>query len=106
MLTPFPRSSITFTSEGNPSLRPSPHDPSHKLINLDKYHKLSKIAIEFAQRYQQSFNLAVLPDVQNWLMVVLAERGGESLDGLHRKSCESEWPMRCQYRGIGGERRS
>jgi hypothetical protein len=43
--------SITFTIEGNPNLRPSPIDPDTKLINHDKYVKLSKIASDF-QRFQ------------------------------------------------------
>lgn len=44
--------SITFTSDGNPSTRPSNSAPDLMLINYDKFSKLGKIAIEF-RRYQE-----------------------------------------------------
>lgn len=44
--------SITFTSDGNPSTRPSNSAPDLMLINYDKFAKLGKIAIEF-RRYQE-----------------------------------------------------
>jgi len=46
--------------------------------------------------------LAVLEDVQGWLMVVLAERGGGSLEGLHRKSCEFACFVFAVGVGVGG----
>lgn len=94
--------SITFTIEGNPNLRPSPIDPDTKLINHDKYVKLSKIASDF-QRFQvvspatlldlalktcQPYNLGEIPEVQKFLKKVLNDKGSGSVDALYRKSCE------------------
>lgn len=50
--------SITFTSDGNPSTRPSNSAPDLMLINYDKFAKLGKIAIEF-RRYQE---VCLFPD--------------------------------------------
>jgi len=80
--------SVVFTAEGNPATRPSPMDSSLKLINFDRQVKLAKIVTGFT-RYQQTFNLAILQDVQNWLTSVLAEKGSGSVDALYRKSRKS-----------------
>lgn len=34
---------LTFCREGNPSHRASPMNPSIKLLNFNKYHKLARI---------------------------------------------------------------
>jgi son of sevenless-like protein len=68
-----------------------------KLINFDKYVKLGRIVTEFS-RFQQPFNLAILPDVQNWLTNVLAEKGSSSIDALYRKSREYSFlPLRKRF---------
>ncbi|KIR78781.1 guanyl nucleotide exchange factor Sql2 [Cryptococcus gattii EJB2] len=77
---------ITFTSDGNPSTRPSNSAPDLMLINYDKFAKLGKIAIEF-RRYQEPFNFHELEAVQTFLHTVLTERGSGSIDALYRKSC-------------------
>ncbi|OXC67953.1 hypothetical protein AYX13_03406 [Cryptococcus neoformans] len=76
---------ITFTSDGNPSTRPSNSAPDLMLINYDKFAKLGKIAIEF-RRYQEPFNFHELEAVQTFLHTVLTERGSGSIDALYRKS--------------------
>ncbi|KAL7424779.1 Ras guanine nucleotide exchange factor bud5 [Cryptotrichosporon argae] len=78
-------SDITFTHDGNPSTRPSTLAPDRALINLDKYAKLGRIAIEF-RRYQTPFDLKELEPVQAFLEHALTERGSGSLDALYRKS--------------------
>ncbi|EAL17455.1 hypothetical protein CNBM1480 [Cryptococcus deneoformans B-3501A] len=77
---------ITFTSDGNPTTRPSNSAPDLMLINYDKFAKLGKIAIEF-RRYQEPFNFHELEAVQTFLHTVLTERGSGSIDALYRKSC-------------------
>ncbi|WWD09507.1 hypothetical protein V865_007631 [Kwoniella europaea PYCC6329] len=76
---------ITFTSDGNPSTRPSVLEPDIILINQDKYNKLGRIAIDF-KRYQEPFNFHELEAVQTFLKRVLTERGSGSVDALYRKS--------------------
>jgi son of sevenless-like protein len=44
--------SITFTCDGNPSMRPSLLQDGLMLINVDKYAKLGKIAADF-RRFQE-----------------------------------------------------
>ncbi|WRT64250.1 uncharacterized protein IL334_001181 [Kwoniella shivajii] len=76
---------ITFTSDGNPSTRPSVLEPEITLINQDKFNKLGRIAIDF-KRYQEPFNFHELEAVQTFLRRVLTERGSGSVDALYRKS--------------------
>nr|XP_019014811.1 uncharacterized protein I206_00897 [Kwoniella pini CBS 10737]OCF53592.1 hypothetical protein I206_00897 [Kwoniella pini CBS 10737] len=76
---------ITFTSDGNPSTRPSVLEPEIVLINQDKYNKLGRIAMDF-KRYQEPFNFHELEAVQTFLKRVLTERGSGSVDALYRKS--------------------
>ncbi|WWC86359.1 uncharacterized protein L201_001233 [Kwoniella dendrophila CBS 6074] len=76
---------ITFTSDGNPSTRPSVLEPDLILINQDKYNKLGRIAMDF-KRYQEPFNFHELEAVQTFLKRVLTERGSGSVDALYRKS--------------------
>ncbi|WVW82416.1 hypothetical protein I302_104426 [Kwoniella bestiolae CBS 10118] len=76
---------ITFTSDGNPSTRPSVLEPEIMLINQDKYNKLGRIAMDF-KRYQEPFNFHELEAVQTFLRRVLTERGSGSVDALYRKS--------------------
>ncbi|KAH8825206.1 ras guanine nucleotide exchange factor domain-containing protein [Flagelloscypha sp. PMI_526] len=42
---------VTFCREGNPSHRASPVNPSKKLLNFNKYHKLARI-VQDMQRFQ------------------------------------------------------
>ncbi|KAJ9102361.1 hypothetical protein QFC21_002761 [Naganishia friedmannii] len=76
---------ITFTKEGNPNYKPSPRDPSVKLVNFDKYIKLGRIAMDF-QKYQTLYNLVIVNDVQIWLSHVLTEKSSTSVDALYRRS--------------------
>jgi son of sevenless-like protein len=79
-------------SDGNPDTRASATSPDMQLINLDKYIKLGKIALDF-KRYQQPYHFHELEVVQTFLRRTLAERGSSSLDALYRKSreCGTDW---------------
>ncbi|KAF8964351.1 ras guanine nucleotide exchange factor domain-containing protein [Flammula alnicola] len=57
---------VTFCREGNPSHRASPSDPSKKLLNFNKYHKLARI-VQDMQRFQIPYNLKAIPEVQEYL---------------------------------------
>ncbi|KAJ6585127.1 ras guanine nucleotide exchange factor domain-containing protein [Mycena capillaripes] len=57
---------VTFCREGNPSLRASPINPSKKLLNFNKYHKLARI-VQDMQRFQVPYQLRGIPEVQQYL---------------------------------------
>ncbi|KAF8506308.1 hypothetical protein JB92DRAFT_2962662 [Gautieria morchelliformis] len=77
---------VTFCREGNPSHRNSPRDPSRKLVNFNKYHKLARI-VQDMQRFQVPYNLKEIPEVQNYLVAQFddAKNGGD-LHDLYRRS--------------------
>ncbi|ORY81232.1 ras guanine nucleotide exchange factor domain-containing protein [Leucosporidium creatinivorum] len=64
---------ITMCSEGNPPQRPSPGDPSLRLINFDRYQKMARIVGDL-QRFQVAYNLLEVPEMQAYL--------GRALEGL------------------------
>lgn len=80
---------LTFCHEGNAPTRASPVDPSKKLINFDRYVKVSRI-IGDLQRYQTPYNLIEVPEIQTYLRSALASiqgGGGErAADELYRRS--------------------
>ena len=80
---------LTFCHEGNASTRPSPGDPSKKLLNFDKYVKMSRI-IGDLQRFQVPYSLVEVPEIQSHLQVILNEvqqgKGAGSADDLYRRS--------------------
>lgn len=86
---------LTFCHEGNSATRPSPLNPQKKLLNFDKYVKMSRIIGEL-QRFQQTYNLLEIPEIQNYLKTVLNEVGngnigigggsGNAADDLYRRS--------------------
>lgn len=80
---------LTFCHEGNASTRPSPLDPSKKLLNFDKYVKMSRI-IGDLQRFQLPYNLLEVPEIQNYLELTLNDvqrgKGAGTADDLYRRS--------------------
>lgn len=80
---------LTFCHEGNAATRPSPSDPQKRLLNFDKYIKMSRI-IGDLQRFQVPYNLMEVPEIQNFLRAVLADvqggGGGMTTDDLYRRS--------------------
>ncbi|KAG0146366.1 hypothetical protein CROQUDRAFT_44547 [Cronartium quercuum f. sp. fusiforme G11] len=86
---------ITFCHEGNPALRPSPIEPSLKLINFDRYHKMAKIITDL-QRFQVSYSLVEVPEIIGFVRNCLntLEHAG-SADSLYRRSLLIE-PRECQ----------
>ncbi|EJD50846.1 ras GEF [Auricularia subglabra TFB-10046 SS5] len=77
---------MTFCREGNPSHRSPPGDPSRKLINFNKYHKLTRI-VQDMQRFQVPYALKSIPEIQAYLTHVLdnAKNSGD-LGELYRRS--------------------
>lgn len=57
---------MTFCHEGNPTHRSSPDLPGVKLINFDKYQKMTKIMSEI-ERFQIPFNFTEVPQVVSYI---------------------------------------
>ncbi|KDR82799.1 hypothetical protein GALMADRAFT_56871 [Galerina marginata CBS 339.88] len=77
---------VTFCREGNPSHRASPTDPSKKLLNFNKYHKLARI-VQDMQRFQIPYNLKAIPEVQEYLNVAFEKsKHHGDLQDLYRRS--------------------
>ena len=80
---------LTFCHEGNAATRPCPSAPEKKLLNFDKYVKISRIVSEM-QRFQVPFNLVEVPEMQSFLKAALddvrAGNGGLGADDLYRRS--------------------
>ncbi|KAH9480309.1 Cell division control protein 25 [Psilocybe cubensis] len=77
---------VTFCREGNPSHRASPTDPSKKLLNFNKYHKLARI-VQDMQRFQAPYNLKAIPEVQEYLNVAFEKsKHHGDLQDLYRRS--------------------
>ncbi|SNX83382.1 probable guanyl nucleotide exchange factor Sql2 [Melanopsichium pennsylvanicum] len=80
---------LTFCHEGNAPTRPCPSNPDKKLLNFDKYIKISRIVGE-VQRFQVPYNLVEVPEMQKFLRGVLDEvqgaQGGRGADDLYRRS--------------------
>uniref|UniRef100_V5EW22 Guanyl nucleotide exchange factor Sql2 n=2 Tax=Kalmanozyma brasiliensis (strain GHG001) TaxID=1365824 RepID=V5EW22_KALBG len=80
---------LTFCHEGNAATRPCPSNPEKKLLNFDKYVKISRIMGE-VQRFQVPYNLVEVPEMQNFLKRALDDvqgaQGGRGADDLYRRS--------------------
>ncbi len=80
---------LTFCHEGNAATRPCPSNPEKKLLNFDKYIKISRIVGE-VQRFQVPYNLVEVPEMQKFLKGALADvqgaQGGRGADDLYRRS--------------------
>lgn len=77
---------VTFCREGNPSHRTSPINPSKKLINFNKYHKLARI-VQDMQRFQVPYNLKAIPEVQEYLNDAFEKcRHHGDFEDLYRRS--------------------
>ncbi|PWN51548.1 ras GEF [Violaceomyces palustris] len=80
---------LTFCHEGNAATRPCPSQPEKKLLNFDKYVKMSRIIGEF-QKYQVPYTLMEVPEIQSFLQSLLANvrtgGGGLAADDLYRRS--------------------
>ncbi|KAJ7795597.1 ras guanine nucleotide exchange factor domain-containing protein, partial [Mycena olivaceomarginata] len=77
---------VTFCREGNPSHRASPMNPSKKLLNFNKYHKLARI-IQDMQRFQVPYQLRAIPEVQEYLNGAFENsRHHGDLQDLYRRS--------------------
>lgn len=76
---------MTFCREGNPSHRSPPGDPSRRLINFNKYHKMTRI-VQDMQRFQVPYALKSIPEFQAYLSFVLdnAKNSGD-LAELYRR---------------------
>ncbi|KAM0790332.1 hypothetical protein ACM66B_003217 [Microbotryomycetes sp. NB124-2] len=77
---------ITMCIEGNPQSRPSPADPSLRLINFDRYQKMARIVGDL-KRFQQPYNLAEVVELQQFLKTALdgLTHGGDA-QSLYRQS--------------------
>ncbi|KAI5477802.1 ras GEF [Pseudohyphozyma bogoriensis] len=77
---------LTFSFEGNPAERPSPVEPSLRLINFDRYQKMSRIVADL-QRFQVPYNLNEVPEIQDYLNRALdtLQHGGD-VTSLYRQS--------------------
>ncbi|GAC96461.1 hypothetical protein PHSY_004041 [Pseudozyma hubeiensis SY62] len=80
---------LTFCHEGNAATRPCPSNPEKKLLNFDKYVKISRIVGE-VQRFQVPYNLVEVPEMQRFLRSALEDvqgaQGGRGADDLYRRS--------------------
>ncbi|PWZ00756.1 ras GEF [Testicularia cyperi] len=80
---------LTFCHEGNAPTRPCPSKPDKKLLNFDKYVKISRIVGE-VQRFQVPYNLVEVAEMQKFLQRALDDvqggNGGRGADDLYRRS--------------------
>lgn len=80
---------LTFCHEGNAATRPCPSNAEKKLLNFDKYIKISRIVGE-VQRFQVPYNLVEVPEMQQFLKGALEDvqgaQGGRGADDLYRRS--------------------
>ncbi|CDW94929.1 hypothetical protein [Sporisorium scitamineum] len=80
---------LTFCHEGNAPTRPAPSNPEKKLLNFDKYIKISRIVGE-VQRFQVPYHLVEVPEMQKFLKSALDDvqgaQGGRGADDLYRRS--------------------
>ncbi|KAJ3156000.1 hypothetical protein HDU89_005563 [Geranomyces variabilis] len=73
---------LTFTEDGNPSTRASPHGP---LINIDKYIKICRI-IQEVQRFQTPYALTEVPELRDWLIREMEAANQTGVNELYRIS--------------------
>lgn len=75
---------LTFTDDGNPDTR-----NAGKLINFDKYAKTSRIINEVI-RYQSPFPLTEVPEIQEYLLGSINDRGQRDHQELYEISLRLE----------------
>ncbi|PWN32833.1 ras GEF, partial [Meira miltonrushii] len=85
---------LTFCHEGNASTRPSPADPNKRLLNFDKYVKMSRI-IGDLQRFQTPYNLSEVAEIQEYLQTMLESssqsgKNAVTAEELYRRSLRLE----------------
>ncbi|KAK0528181.1 Ras guanine nucleotide exchange factor bud5 [Tilletia horrida] len=80
---------LTFINDGNARIRPSPHAPHRKLLNFDRYVRISTV-ISDLQRFQTPYTLLEVPEMQSLLKSVLANlsssNGIDSANDLYQRS--------------------
>ncbi|GAA5985467.1 hypothetical protein JCM5350_004008 [Sporobolomyces pararoseus] len=78
---------LIFIFEGNRAERSSPIDPSLRLINFDRYQKMSRI-IGDLQRFQVPYTLVEVPELQTLLSNMLEGplKHGQDAQSLYRQS--------------------
>ncbi|GAA5901231.1 guanine nucleotide exchange factor [Sporobolomyces salmoneus] len=78
---------LIFIFEGNRAERSSPIDPSLRLINFDRYQKMSRI-IGDLQRFQVPYTLVEVPELQSLLSTMLEGplKHGQDAQSLYRQS--------------------
>ncbi|GAA5872216.1 hypothetical protein JCM16303_001019 [Sporobolomyces ruberrimus] len=78
---------LIFIFEGNRAERSSPIDPSLRLINFDRYQKMSRI-IGDLQRFQVPYTLVEVPELQTLLSTMLEGplKHGQDAQSLYRQS--------------------
>ncbi|GAA6037621.1 hypothetical protein JCM8097_006147 [Rhodosporidiobolus ruineniae] len=77
---------LIFIFEGNRAERPSPVDPSLRLINFDRYHKMARIVGEL-QRFQVPYHLVEVVEIQGYLAHALEGLAkGQDAQSLYRQS--------------------
>ncbi|GAA6025516.1 hypothetical protein JCM11491_004143 [Sporobolomyces phaffii] len=78
---------LIFIFEGNRAERSSPIDPALRLINFDRYQKMSRI-IGDLQRFQVPYTLVEVPEIQSLLATLLEGplRHGQDAQSLYRQS--------------------
>ncbi|KAI9139942.1 ras guanine nucleotide exchange factor domain-containing protein [Paraphysoderma sedebokerense] len=77
---------LTFIDDGNPSHR----GPHNSLINFDKHFKTAKVIIEI-QRFQSSYKLIEVPEIQQWLNDQITScKYANNPDELYRMSLQLE----------------
>ncbi|GAA5919284.1 hypothetical protein JCM1841_006540 [Sporobolomyces salmonicolor] len=78
---------LIFIFEGNRAERPSPVDPSLRLINFDRYQKMARIVSDL-QRFQVPYTLIEVPELQGLLASVLEGplKSGQDAQSLYRQS--------------------
>ncbi|MBW0504237.1 hypothetical protein O181_043952 [Austropuccinia psidii MF-1] len=81
---------MTFCHEGNPTHRVSPRHPDLKLINFDRYRKMTKIISEI-ERFQAPYNLVEVPEIIKFIKLSINSLSHEgSADSLYQRSLRLE----------------
>ncbi|KAI8893365.1 ras guanine nucleotide exchange factor domain-containing protein [Globomyces pollinis-pini] len=84
---------LTFTDDGNPDLR-----NNGKLINFDKYARTAKVITDL-QKYQVPYAITEVPEIQDYLIQSINDRGTRDVQDLYELSLRLE-PR--DERGSGG----
>ncbi|KAJ3253570.1 hypothetical protein HK103_000478 [Boothiomyces macroporosus] len=87
---------LTFTEDGNPDMR-----NNGKLINFDKYSRISKI-ISDLMRYQVPYPITEVPEIQDYLQQSIQDRGTRDVQDLYELSLRLEPRDERASAGSGG----